>query len=161
MARRLDNDLLRNLSVQVALPLELRELKDAETYWPGWVAEVRTHQDSTVRILDSETIAGLLLLNNLWGKPDYVLEVRDNRDIWHEGLRSARLLALCLIAVVVIFSSLDIVNANKAVVKPVESLGQFIQTFRNDHGLRTRVELAGTAEIVQLGEQINQMIDEI
>jgi nitrate/nitrite-specific signal transduction histidine kinase len=62
---------------------------------------------------------------------------------------------------VVIFSSLDIVNANKAVVKPVESLGQFIQTFRNDHGLRTRVELAGTAEIVQLGEQINQMIDEI
>jgi hypothetical protein len=36
-----------------------------------------------------------------------------------------------------------------------------MQAFRNDHGLRTRIELAGTAEIVQLAEQINQMIDEI
>ena len=161
MARELDYRMLTDLSTRVKTTSSLTEVQKLSMDRASLLGELQNHPQFASRVVDDDSMAGFALIRDVWGEPKFLLEIRHDRDIWREGDKSAHILYLSILVLGVAFGSISIWRARGKIIRPIEEITQCVRAFRDDSGMVARLQLSGSAEIVQLGRQVNEMLDEI
>jgi diguanylate cyclase (GGDEF)-like protein len=157
MVRELDYKLLAMLSSHLLVPVSLTEVETTLNGFPALPAG----QDFVIREMDSATIAGYVLLNDVWAKPRFSLRIGHDRDIWNEGVRAGRAMKIAIVIMGAMFCGFILGGAKLHILGPGEGMFGFARAFSADTSTTKRIKVRGSAEMVQLGEQINKMVDEI
>lgn len=160
LARYLDGPEMARLSDAVGLPVTIRECNDPQL--PDGVLDSRQGAGDAVpayvRALDSGTIAGYGVLDDIYGQPAVVLQVDLPRDIHHQGQMALLYLgcAVCLVVVVTGLAGSCLVQ--RPYLMRVQRLSNGVVRVRTTGDLSQRVEVTGNDEMTTLEMSINSML---
>jgi PAS domain S-box-containing protein len=156
----LDAEKIRRISQSTALDLNF--------YPPGAddisTQLVRTATRKTqpppilVRPVDSRAVAGYALIQDLHGQSALVLRARLPRDIYWQGIRSARTLVVTVLIVGGIFAVLVLLLVERLVVGPVRRISREVRAIGARQVPGARVAAHSRDEIGGLAESINGML---
>lgn len=115
----------------------------------------------TVRVIDEQTIAGYLMLDDRDARHTVVLRVTAERTLYAQGQRWTSYFAVALVVVGIVFGLLILGLLRWAVLDRVAHLATVVQQIGRSRDLARRVQVAGTDELAELGGTINMMLMEI
>lgn len=159
LVRDLGVDQVSSLSRLSALPLTLS----------GTVGEASeilsrsqiTHSGISIVSASDDHLSAATMLRDLWGQSRIRLEMQHDHSIWRQGQQTIRALMVVLIAVGLLFGSVNVWLMQAFVVRRVERLIQFTGAIENDGTLGARVSMRGSDEIAQLGVHLNKMLERL
>ncbi len=111
-----------------------------------------------ISALDADTIAGYVVLNDLYGKPCVVARVERPRSIYEQGRLSLRYLSGSLLFVSLALGGVILVLIERLVISRLEGLQQGLRQIRGGTDLSRRVEVVGNDELAQLGVTVNDTL---
>jgi diguanylate cyclase (GGDEF)-like protein len=100
-------------------------------------------------------------LTDIAGQPTLRLHFYHPREITRAGQAATRLLLLLLTLLGLLFSLLNLWLIQRYVLSRVERLIWLTKQTEQEDGLNSRVEIAGSDELAQLGRHMNQMLDRL
>jgi two-component sensor histidine kinase/sensor domain CHASE-containing protein len=159
-ARYLDVAQVARLSEVTHLPIILHEYDDPAVPDKVRFAEPasETSVATYVRALNSDTVAGYGVLDDVYGEPVLVMEVDLPRDIHHQG-QTTMLYLLCAIAGVgIVFGAVGSYAAQKSLFLRLLRLSNGVVKVRTTGDLSQRVDVSGNDEITTLELSINSML---
>jgi len=159
-ARYLDDAQVARLSEVTHLPIILYEYDDPEV--PNGIRTVESSAEgglsTYVRALNSNTVAGYGVLDDINGDPVLVLEIDLPRDIHHQG-QTTLLYLICAIAGVAILTGLvGSYAVQRSFLLRALRLSNDVVKVRTTGDLSQRVEVTGNDEITTLEMSINSML---
>ena len=158
MGRYLSPQEIQQLSNITDLSLELHQID--ESGLPADFEAARSNlseeQTSLVRVLDSNTIAGYVLLSDIYGKPAYVLRVDESRDVYAQGQRTAQYVLYILLGFGLLFNVLAILEIDRLVISRLRRLKTSVEAVGGSHNLSERVSVGGRDEITAVADAINK-----
>jgi two-component sensor histidine kinase/sensor domain CHASE-containing protein len=159
-ARYLDDTELVRLSDVTHLPLLLYRFDDPEV--PNRIrsleASTETGVPTYVRALNSDTVAGYGVLDDINGEPVLVLEVDLPRDIHHQG-QATMLYLLCAIAgIAIVIGTVGTYAVERSLLLRLLRLSNGVVKVRTTGNLSERVDVTGNDEITTLEISINSML---
>lgn len=168
VGRYLNADEIARLETITRLPLKIQNLNDVEIP-SGLKVTSPTHkrQDHpistiepviSVKPLNKETIVGYTLLSDLYGRPALLLEVRNPRVIYQQGLKAIYYLTLAILAVGLVFCLVTLLLLEKLVLSRVSRLSTEVNAIGRRGDLSQRVSETGSDELSWLATAINQML---
>ena len=160
MARSLDAVEVLKLYKMVVAPLKL--VKENQGNVPPEVKAVSstlTLKNSTAsQVIDSKTIAGFVLLPDIFGQPALILEVTIPRDIYAQGRSTMRYFLVCLVILTLLFVAIINFLLSKVVIARVRQVAKYVAGIRHSGDLSQRLKPAGNDEISSLKQGINDMV---
>ncbi len=124
------------------------------------VAKTLTNSDSAfVRPLDSQLIAGYVVLNDIFNKPGLIYRVTLPREVYAQGQTSVSTFILSLLVVGIIFVATTLILLEKVVLSRLADLNTSVSNIRISKDLTSRVKVAGDDELTSLGTSINGMLE--
>ena len=162
-ARYMDETQIARLSEVTHLPLVLYRFDDPEV--PGKVGSVQPSADTGVptyvHALNSNTVAGYGVLNDVNGDPALVLEVDLPRDIHHQG-QVTILYLICAIAIIAIVTGvIGSYAVQRSFLLRLLRLSNGVVKVRTTADLSERVEVTGNDEMTALAMSINSMLSSL
>jgi two-component sensor histidine kinase/sensor domain CHASE-containing protein len=159
-ARYLDDTHVARLSEVTHLPLILYQFDDPVV--PNKVRSVEAGSETGVatyvRALNSDTVAGYGVLDDIYDEPALVMEVDLPRYIHHQG-QTTLLYLLCAIAGVAIVTGLvGSYAVQRSLFLRLLRFSNGVVKVRTTGDLSQRVEVTGNDEITTLGMSINSML---
>jgi diguanylate cyclase (GGDEF)-like protein/PAS domain S-box-containing protein len=118
-------------------------------------------QQTFVRALDEDLIAGYTMLRDLEGKPAAILRVGLPRQIYQRGQLSVRYLVWSLLLVGLVFSITTLLLLEKLVLSRLARLSSDVSRIGASSDLRSRVKIPGTDELARLASAINWMLTQL
>jgi len=115
--------------------------------------------DILVQPLDSQSIAGYTLLQDIYGQPILMLRVDAPRTVYRQGQTAISYFLLALVGVALIFGAVTLFLLEKQVLLRLTHLGQRIQHIGASGNLSLRVFAGGRDELANLATQINKMLE--
>ncbi|MGC8879219.1 MAG: response regulator [Anaerolineae bacterium] len=158
MGRTLNAALLQRLGDMLHLPFTVHHREDADL--PSDVKEVADNLRDTVvvRALNEETLAGYGQVSDIFGQPSYIVRVGQPRDIYAQGMATARYFAAAVLLAAVAFSTLGLVALDRWVLRRVLELSAALKGIAANGVLSRRVEAQGRDEIAHLAASINHLL---
>ncbi len=158
LGRLLDDSALWELSTATQLPLTIRPFS-AKTDASLKAAKFRSN--TRIRPLGPKRVQAQAVLHDLRKKASSVLEITLDRNVLAEGRRSMTLFLMALLVVtgvglLVLFGLLS-----RLVLNPLGRLHQAVTQIRHHHDLNHRVPEGNRDEIGLLGQEVNQMLQEL
>jgi len=161
MARSLDAVEVLKLYKMVVTPLKV--VNENQGNIPLEVKAVHsslTLKNSTAsEVIDSKTIAGFVLLPDIFGQPSLILEVTIPRDIYAQGTNTMRYFIFCLVILTFLFIAIINFLLSKVVIARVRQVAQYVAGIRDSGDLSQRLQPAGNDEISRLKQGINDMVE--
>ncbi len=118
-----------------------------------------TDNPVTVKNIDSRTIAGYALINDVLNQPALVLKVSGARTHFQRALRNLVLLCCLLLAVGAGAVAVSLSLINRLVLARTTQLSDFVNHISSTGDLAARVTLRGKDELSELGSAFNRMLD--
>lgn len=111
-----------------------------------------------INTLDDNTVAGYIVLNDVFGNPDIVMQTAMERDIYQYGYDTI----IFFIYVVFFGSLLFIITAifviDRQVVSRITKLNRAVARLKRSGDLSERIPVLGRDEISSLAQAINEML---
>ncbi len=159
-ARYLNETQVDTLSEVTHLPLILHEYADPAV--PDKVRSVEPATDTGVatyvRALNSETVAGYGVLDDINGEPALVLEVDLPRDIHHQGQTTMLYLLLAQAGIAILAGVVGTYGVERSLLLRLLRLSNGVVKVRTTGDLSQRVDVTGNDEITTLEMSINSML---
>ncbi|MFH0847655.1 MAG: CHASE4 domain-containing protein [Chloroflexota bacterium] len=118
-----------------------------------------TGTTAVTRVLDSRTVAGYTLLNDVYGKPAFILRVDMPRSIYQRGLTSLRYFFAELLICGAISALAAMIAIERGVIARLIGLGNGLKAIGMSGDLSTRVEVNGGDEVADLASTINETLE--
>jgi PAS domain S-box-containing protein len=160
MARSLDAVEGLKLYKMVVTPLKI--VKVNQDNIPSEVKAVSSSlslKNSTAsQVIDSKTIAGFVLLSDIFGQPAIILEVTIPRDIYAQGTSTTRYFIVSLVILTLLFVAIINFLLSKVVIARVRQVAEYVAGIRSSGDLSQRLKPTGNDEISSLKQGINDMV---
>jgi len=160
MARSLDAVEVLKLYKMVVTPLKI--VKENQDNIPPEVKAVSSSlslKNSTAsQVIDSKTIAGFVLLPDIFGQPALILEVTIPRDIYAQGTSTMRYFIVSLVILTLLFVAIINFLLSKVVIARVRQVAEYVACIRSSGDLSQRLKTTGNDEISSLKQGINDMV---
>lgn len=111
--------------------------------------------------LDMNSVAGYILVRDIYNKPGLVLEITEPRDLYQEGTRTIYHFIFILLFTEMIFGFVMIFFLDHAILSRIKSLGSQVICIGSKGDRTSRVKLEGSDELSSLAGEINLMLDNI
>ena len=111
--------------------------------------------------LNSNLIAGDALIRDVNGKDILVLEIRQPRDIYQQGVTSTIQYILIVLGAGLLFGVVILLILDRLVLSRVSSLSQQVHDIGKQTALSRRMSIEGSDEFSALSVEINRMLETI
>jgi signal transduction histidine kinase len=118
-----------------------------------------TGESLTVKALDSDTIAGYILIRDINNDPILVMSVDLPRSIYQEGQQAVQFFLFALLGIGLLFLVTSLLLLEWMVLSRVSTLAEDVSGVGGN--VATRIKVQGADELSSLGQDINKMLDSI
>jgi diguanylate cyclase (GGDEF)-like protein/PAS domain S-box-containing protein len=112
-----------------------------------------------VQPLNSDSIAGYALFDDIYGKPALVLRAEMPRGVYARGEATAQYFMLILMAVGLVFAIVTLSLVGRTVLARVARLSADVRSIGAQGDLSARIATEGSDEVASLGGSINAMLE--
>ena len=159
-ARYLDVAQVARLSEVTHLPIIMHEYDDPAV--PGKIRSIEAGSETEiptyVRALNSDTVAGYGVLDDVYGEPVLVMEVDLPRDIHHQGQTTMLYLLLAQAGIAILAGIVGTYAVERSLLLRLLRLSNGVVKVRTTGDLSERVEVTGNDELTTLEMSINSML---
>ena len=160
MARLLDATEAMQLYKMVLAPLTVVNMNQANV--PADITAIRsslTLKTSNIsRVLDSKTIAGYVLLPDIFGQPALIMKITTPRTISIQSMATMRYFIFSLIGLTLLFILIVNLLLTKVVITRVRQVANYVTDISKSGNLSKRLVLTSSDEITSLKKGINHMV---
>ena len=160
MGRYLDTSKIEQLAEETRLSIAVRLFTDPQMPSDFRVAQISLSDESPVYIqpLDEQSVAGYVLLKDIYGEAGLVLRVDIPRDIYAQGQTSFTYLTVSLIVIGLVLSAVTILILEGQVLSKLSFLNRSISNISTSGNLSERIAMSGKDELSDLSDTINSML---
>jgi len=161
--RYFNNEEVNRLAQTVHLPLILHRVGDSHMPSDFQAASSSLSKEAPifVQTLNTYSIAGYALINDIYGNPVLVLRADMPRDIYKQGQATITYFVSSLFAVCLVFGATTMLLLEKTVLSPLTQLTSDVSSIGKRKDLSARVSMVGNDELSTLAESINIMLTQI
>lgn len=161
--RYFDADFIAQLEELTQLDLAISPLTGSFTspFAQTLSAQLQTPNEIRTRLLDDRTIDGYTLISDAYDHPVLLLEVRQVRQAFVQGINGIRMLVLFFILAGLLSGLVITLNMEHMVLNRVTTIGQHVDTIAAHGDPSLRIHIKGKDELSQLAQNINQMLDSL
>jgi PAS domain S-box-containing protein len=159
MGRALDATLVNRLAEALHLSFTVHRVADADL--PADAKAVAGNlqgDEAVIRVLNQDTIVGYGQVRDIFGQPGYMVRVEQPRDIYAQGLATARYFGAAVLLIAVGFSVFGLWGLDRWVLRRVLRLGASLEHIAANSAFAQRVEVAGKDEIARLAAAVNHLL---
>jgi len=160
MARLLDATEVMQLYKMVTAPLTVVNVNQANI--PPDISAIESsltlHASTMSHVIDSKTIAGYVLLPDIFGQPALILKVTMPRTVSQQGIETMRYFIFSLIGLTLLFILIVNLLLTKVVISRVGQVAQYVTDISKSGNLSKRLIPTGNDEITSLKKGINEMV---
>ncbi|KJS18412.1 MAG: hypothetical protein VR69_00895 [Peptococcaceae bacterium BRH_c4b] len=114
-----------------------------------------------IQRLNSDTIAGYCLLQDIYGKPALLFRVDMPRDIYKHGQANMRYAIFSFLAVGLIIAVINLLIMEKTVLSRLVRLSSDIRRIGASSDLSDRVSIKGRDELSGMAGEVNKMLESL
>ena len=158
MAQYLDSTVIDTLSETAHLPLGVVTIND-----PNMPSEYKIALSSFSTVapvfthtLNSKSIEGYTLLNDIYGKPAIIIRTAIPRDVYAKGTSTMRYLLIALLLMAVLLSWLLYYALGKMVISRVSRIGSYVSDIGRSADLTKHLPAKGNDELSRLSQNLNK-----
>jgi PAS domain S-box-containing protein len=161
MAQYLDSTVTDMLSKTAHLPLDVVTVDDRNmpSEYKIALSSFSTSAPVFTHILNSKSIEGYTLLNDIYGKPALMVRTAIPRDVYAKGTSTMRYLLIALLLMAVLLSVLLYYALGKLVISRVSRIGSYVNDIGQSADLTKHLLDEGNDELSRLSSNINSMVD--
>jgi sensor domain CHASE-containing protein len=111
-----------------------------------------------IQPINSTYIAGYVLIDDVFGKTVFIMEVGSNRDIYNQGLNVIQNIIISLILTVVVLIVIVVILLDRFVTSRLTYLTKSVNDVKNYEDLSKHIQVKGNDEIAVLEKNINNML---
>jgi len=163
MGRFLDSDEVAQLAKLTKPTLRFFRIDDP-TLPPSLLpalSTARAGDTGVVTPLDSNLIAGYALIRDVYGQDALILEIRQPRDIYQQGVTSTIQYVLIVLGAGLLFGVVTLLILDRLVLSRVSSLSRQVHDIGRQTVSTGRVSVEGSDEFSDLSREINRMLETI
>lgn len=160
MGRYLDKTEISRLAELTQPSLSFIRIGDS-VLSPDFVSGIRENSGSApgfIQQLNEDKIAGYAPIKDIYGNDGLVLQITEDRDIYHHGLKTTSQVLLIIIFSGVFLGLVVIILLNQLLLKRMNSLAAQVYMIGKSGGSSKHVEIEGNDELSELATGINQML---
>jgi signal transduction histidine kinase len=116
-------------------------------------------KSTIVRPLNSQLIAGYVVINDIFNKPGLIYRVTLPREVYAQGQASVSSFIVSLLVVGIIFVAATLILLERVVLSRLADLNTSVSSIRISKDLTSRVTVIGNDELTSLGSSINGMLE--
>jgi len=165
MGRYLSNQGLKKLSEITHLNLAIQNIEAFRLSSPGLAGQLLTKGSEEKTILiqpqSEETITGYAILNDISGKPGFVLYVDMPREVYLLGKESMLFFALFSFLTGLVLIAAFIVLLEKKVLSRLVKIIESVKTLGSVTNSNSRIPVEGDDELTGVAIAINNMLDNL
>lgn len=158
--RFLDPEAIEHLSQVTLLGITFTTVEDgvALKQYGDLIQTPGRTRDVTLQKLSDTTMSGLLMIDDVYGNPSLIVEVRMSREIYQRGEQTFSYYILTLIGVGVIFTVVIMAALGKLVLYRLARLRADVRKIGDTTDMSVRVNVAGNDELSDVADSINEMM---
>lgn len=111
--------------------------------------------------IDNNTVSGVTILGDIFGKPALMLKIETTRDIYKHGLIIVDYLVLTILIIGVIFGLVILKVLYNVLIKRLSNISQSLDKIDLSGDLTDHIAVEGKDELSSLSLSINAMLDKI
>lgn len=159
--RYLDAKVIQAIAEKTKVSIAIQEINKpfASDDFNVVAKEMADFSSTFVRPLDSQYIAGYVILYDLFNKPGLFYRVTLPREVYAQGQASVSSFILSLLVVGIIFVAATLILLEKVVLSRLADLNNSVSSIRTSKDLTSRVKVEGSDELSSLGSSINGMLE--
>ena len=161
MARYLNTSEINALSTTVQLPLSVVAMNGTSipTDFQAALSSLSPQTPTFAHPLNSKTIAGYELVQDIYGQPALILKTTLPRIIYAQSMATMRYFLLSVLGLAILFGAALIFLLRKLVLERVSGISNYARNIRKSGDLSQRLNEAGNDELSQLTQSLNSMVD--
>ena len=161
MARFIGATEVDKIAESVQLPVSLIAANDTNISPDFQVAHSSLSNDKPffARPIDSQSISGYALQNDINGNPALILRATMPRDIYAQGLATMRYFLISLLGLAVLFIFILNYLLGRMIIKRVSRVANYVNEVRASGDLSKRLKPTGNDELSSLKRGINSMVE--
>ena len=162
MGRYLDSE-LKSLSEQTQLPIVSQRIDDSNMSSDFAAAQSSLLRDKPVLVnpLSENSIAGYVLIKDIYGDPALILRVELPRDIYRQGQSALYYFSIYILLIGLTFMIVILVLLDKTFLSRIAQLVLDVRNISLCGDVSMRIPVAGKDELSSLSCNINEMLDKI
>jgi signal transduction histidine kinase/DNA-binding response OmpR family regulator len=160
VGRYLNQDEVYRLTKFIRLPIAIEGINQAQIP-PGLNPSHSASQENPsilVRALNNDTIAGYVLLNDIYGKPALLMRAESPRTIYQQGQATQRFLTWAIWVAGLVFGAVTLLLLERMVLSRISKLSREVSRIGVGGDLSGRVSAIGQDELSHLADNINTML---
>jgi signal transduction histidine kinase/DNA-binding response OmpR family regulator len=160
VGRYLNQDEVYRLTKFIRLPIAIEGINQAQIP-PGLNPSHSASQEKPailVRALNNDTIAGYVLLNDIYGKPALLMRAESPRTIYQQGQATQRFLTWAIWVAGLVFGAVTLLLLERMVLSRISKLSREVSGIGIGGDLSGRVSAIGQDELSHLADNINTML---
>ncbi|GEM_PF-1550217 len=163
MGRLFVDDEISGLSQRMHFKIQVQRYSDKLFSQDFELARMnlKDEKEFFIRPVDSETIAGYMMIKDSFGNPALILKLEMPRDIYAQGKKSLNFLIVSAVLIGIVFISLIWILLVKLILSRLTQLNSQLIRIRKNKDVSIRVPLTGRDEIASVAAAVNGMLDEI
>jgi sensor domain CHASE-containing protein/GAF domain-containing protein len=160
VGRYLDSAEIERLAEMTRLSLTMRLLDDSQmpSDFQTALSSLSEQTPILVQPLDTHTVAGYGLMNDVYDRPALVLRVDTPRDIYRQGQTSIFYFGLSLVVAGLVFGLVTLLIVERQVLSRLTRISKTVSDVSKSGDLSARVTMTGEDELANLAIGINEML---
>ena len=114
-----------------------------------------------IQPLDMNSVAGYMLVRDIYNQPAFFLEITEPRDLYRQGTDTIFQFIFILLLTEMMFGFVIIFFLDRFVLSRIKSLGYQVLRIGSEGDRSSRVKLDGSDELSGLAGEINHMLEDI
>lgn len=163
MGRFFDSQMIAQLSTTTQLPVKLYSYHDPNLP-PEVKAVIRTtlkDAETTAQVLNENSIASYVRVNDVFGHPALVLRAENERKIYAQGLHSLNYYFWSTLLIGLASCAVVLVLLERFILSRLGHLSQGVRAIGHQGILSSRVYVRGQDELTHLARTINYTLDQL
>lgn len=157
----LDQRAIDRLAQRIKLQLHIQPLQDAAQAIAPAVRNGLQQQALWLQSDDADTASSFSILNDLTGQPALLMRVSMPRDIYREGLSTARQMLGFTFAALLLFVGGAFFAIHRVALRRLSRLSARLIRIGSRGGDQERLPMRGNDEISQVAQAVNAMLDDL
>ena len=117
---------------------------------------IMKNNDTFIKPLDSDYIAGYSTINDLFGQPVLLVKVVMDRDIYKQGMVTIQYFQLLILVLGIILCITLILFLDKILLSRLNNLNKQVLSISKKNNFSTRIEISGNDELNDLANVANE-----
>ncbi|HML05717.1 MAG TPA: CHASE4 domain-containing protein, partial [Methanobacterium sp.] len=157
--RMLDESEIQNIAIKTQQNITISNLNGSIT--PDFQNALRSINESNpyyVNPLNQSYIAGYEVINDIYGKPAFILRINDDRSFFNEYKGSLTFFLFSLVLVGLVLAITTLIYVDRSILSRLSRLDKNIVNIGKKGNISSRVFMDGDDELSSLANSINTML---